>query len=193
MKIAYILFDGITLLDFIGIYDPISRLKSQGFIQDLEWDLCGMTNSIRDSFGLKIEMDKVKPNLSDYQMVIIPGGDGIRKVVFDKDFIEWIKSAKDTTYKISICTGSFVLGAAEFLREKTATTNFKAYKLLEKYCKRVSTKRIVDDKNWLTAGAVSASIDLGLYICEKLVGKSKTEEIRKNMDYYPSQFEIENV
>jgi len=28
MKIAYILFDGITLLDFIGIYDPISRLKS---------------------------------------------------------------------------------------------------------------------------------------------------------------------
>ena len=88
MKIAYILFDEITLLDFIGIYDPISRMKSQGFIQNLEWDLCGITNSIRDSFGLKIEMDKVKPNLSDYQMVIIPGGDGIRKVVFDKDFIE---------------------------------------------------------------------------------------------------------
>ena len=78
MKIAYILFDGITLLDFIGIYDPISRMKSKGFMEDLEWDLCATSSSIQDGFGLKVNIDKIKPDLSKYDMVIIPGGFGTR-------------------------------------------------------------------------------------------------------------------
>lgn len=30
MKIAYIIFNKITWLDLIGIYDPVSRLQSKG-------------------------------------------------------------------------------------------------------------------------------------------------------------------
>ena len=83
MRIAYILFDGITLLDFVGIYDPLSRIKSKKFIEDFSWDLCGVADSIQDGFGLKVAMDKVKPDLSAYDMVIIPGGFGTRKLQFD--------------------------------------------------------------------------------------------------------------
>lgn len=192
MKIAYILFDGITLLDFVGIYDPISRMKSKGFLEDLDWDLCATTSSIQDGFGLKINIDKIKPNLSDYDMVIIPGGFGTRKLQFEKDFVDWIKTASNVEYKVSICTGSLLLGAAGFLKGKTATTNFNEYQTLEKYCNVVSKERIVEDNNIITAGAVASSLDLGLYICEKLVGKENTEVIRKSMDYHPSQFEIIN-
>lgn len=190
MKIAYILFDGITLLDFIGIYDPIARIKSKGFMEDISWDLCGTTDVIQDSFGLKVGIDKIKPDLSDYQMVIIPGGFGTRKLQFDESFIKWIKTAKDIDYKVSICTGSLILGAAGFLNDKVATTNFNEYQTLEKYCGSVSKDRIVEDGNVITAGAVASSLDLGLYICEKLVGKTNTEVIRKSMDYHPSKFYI---
>jgi len=43
MKIAYILFDHITLLDFIGVYDAVSRLKTMQYIPELQWDLCALT------------------------------------------------------------------------------------------------------------------------------------------------------
>ena len=190
MKVAYILFDSITLLDFIGIYDPLSRIKSKKFMEGFSWDVCGVKPSIKDSFGLEMSIDKIKPDLSTYDMVIIPGGFGTRPLQFDEEFIGWIKTAEKVEYKVSVCTGSLLLGAAGFLKNKTATTNFNEYKTLGNYCSNVVEHRIVDDSNVITAGAVASSIDLGLYLCEKLVGTENTEEIRKSMNYVPSEFEI---
>ncbi len=183
MKIAYILFDGITWLDFIGIYDPISRLKSMNYLPDLTWDICSFTNSIEDNFGLEIKSNKTQNPLADYDAIIIPGGLGTRELQFDKNFINWIKTSQNVKYKISICTGSLILGAAGFLADRKATTNFQEYETLKKYCKEVLEVRIVEDENVITAGAVSSSIDLGLYLCEKWAGQYARNEIRKRMDY----------
>ena len=43
MKIAFVMFDDLTFLDLIGFYDPVTRLKTMGFIEDLTWDTCAMT------------------------------------------------------------------------------------------------------------------------------------------------------
>lgn len=183
MKIAYIIFNGITLLDFIGIYDPISRLQSLNYLPNLTWDICSFTNSVSDNFGLEIKPTKIRESLEDYDAIIIPGGFGTRELQFDREFIEWIKTAKNTKYKISICTGSLILGTAGFLKEKKATTHYQEYETLKPYCKEVLKARIVEDENVITAGAVSSSIDLGLYLCEKWVGEKAKNEIRKRMDY----------
>lgn len=114
MKIAYILFDGVTLLDFIGIYDPISRLKSMQYIPELSWDICGLDAQIQDSFGLKLSCDKVRNNLSDYDMVVVPGGLGTRQLSTNPTFIEWLQTARQARYLVSVCTGSLLLGAAGF-------------------------------------------------------------------------------
>ncbi len=189
MKIAYILFDGITLLDFFGFYDPIKNIKTLKYLEHLDWDLCATQETIKDSFGLEIHIDQVYPDLSEYDMIFIPGGYGTRSLQFDENFIAWIRTAKDVKFKISVCTGSLILGAAGFLKDKSATINFKAYDALEQYCSNVLPHRIVDDHNTITAGAVTSSIDLGLYVCEKLIGKEKTEHIIKGMDYHPGNFE----
>lgn len=190
MKIAYILFDGITLLDFVGFYDPIKNIKTKGFIKDLNWDLCATQKSIKDNFGLEITVDKIKPDLSAYDMIVVPGGYGTRDLQYDQEFTGWLKTAEKVKYIVSVCTGSLLLGAAGFLEDRIATTNFSEYKSLEKYCRRVAESRIVDDHNVITAGAVASSLDLGLYICEKLIGKERSEEIRKGMDYHPKEFGI---
>jgi putative intracellular protease/amidase len=31
MNIAFIIYDGMTALDFIGVYDPLTRLKTMDF------------------------------------------------------------------------------------------------------------------------------------------------------------------
>ena len=183
MKIAYIVFNEITLLDFIGIYDPISRLRNMNYIPNLVWDICSFTEIVKDSFGLEIKPNKIKNDLSEYDAIIIPGGFGTRDLQLNEEFINWIKTSEKTKYKISICTGSLILGASGFLNGKKATTNFQEYENLKKYCAEVVKDRIVEDGNIITSGAVSASLDLGLYLCEKWCGKEAENEIRKKMDY----------
>src|SRR3954454_10347770 len=109
MKLAYIIFDKITWLDFIGIYDPLSRLQSMKYLPDLSWDICACSTSARDNFGLEIPATKMQSSLATYDAIIVPGGTGTRQLQFDKDFIAWIQTAQEVKYKISICTGSLLL------------------------------------------------------------------------------------
>jgi putative intracellular protease/amidase len=183
MKFGYIIFDGITWLDFIGFYDAVSRLKSMNFMQDLSWDICSYKETAADNFGLKIIPDKILPDLQEYDAIFIPGGHGTRTLIHDTNFIEWIRTAKDAKFKMSVCTGSLILGAAGFLKDKKATTNFLEYEKLSQFCREVIKEKVVADGNVITAGAVSSSIDLGLYICEKWAGSAAREQIRKRMGY----------
>lgn len=50
---------------------------------------------------------------------------------------------RDAEYKVSVCTGALILGAAGFLDGKRATTNPSAYDLLAPYCKEVIKERFV--------------------------------------------------
>ncbi|MBS1597117.1 MAG: DJ-1/PfpI family protein [Bacteroidetes bacterium] len=184
MKLAYIIFDGITWLDMIGIYDPVSRLKSMQYIPDLSWDICSFANTAKDNFGLEMNATKIREPLDKYDAVIIPGGHGTRTLQFDDPFLQWIKTAENVTYKISICTGSLILGAAGFLKNKKATTNFLEYETLKQYCREVSSEKIVEDGNIITAGAVSSSINLGLYLCNKWGGELAAKEIKRRIDFF---------
>ncbi|WP_273444608.1 DJ-1/PfpI family protein [Neolewinella agarilytica] len=183
MKVAYILFDGITLLDFIGIYDPLCRLRAQHHLPDFSWDLCAMTPSIQDSFGLEITVDLVAPDLSAYDMIIVPGGFGTRSLQTDSAFLQWLATAEEVPKKASICSGALLLGAAGFLKGHRATTHFNEYETLAPFCREVVRERIVDDGAVITAGAVASSLDLGLYLCRQIVGKQTAEAIRKSMNY----------
>jgi len=184
MKIAYIIFNKVTWLDLIGVYDPITRLKSMNYLPDLSWDICSFTPTVADNFGLEIRPTHIQKSLAGYDAIIVPGGHGTRHLQFDKEFLDWIRTTPKDSFKISICTGSLILGAAGFLTNKRATTNYQEYEALKPYCGEVSTDRIVEDGDVITAGAVSASLDLGLYLCNKWAGAEAREEIRKKMDYH---------
>ncbi len=40
MKSAFIVFDGITFLDFIGFYDATTRLRSMKIMDGFDWHVC---------------------------------------------------------------------------------------------------------------------------------------------------------
>ena len=183
MKLAFVIFDGMTTLDFTGFYDAVTRLKTMGFMPDLEWDVCATIREVREEKGLRVVADRVCGPFDAYDLVFLPGGAGTRTLVDDADFIGWIRTAERCRYRVSVCTGALLWGAAGFLRGRTATTHPRAYKELERYCDRVSHERIVDDGDIITARGVTSSIDLGLYICEKLAGPEARTKIARQMDY----------
>lgn len=185
MKAALIIFDHMTVLDFIGFYDPITRLKSMNVIPDFEWRICSSKRQVTDDrgAGLGIIADSTGEPLDGYDLLFVPGGMGTRTLQHDEEFIEWLRSAERVKLKTSVCTGALLLGAAGYLRGRQATTHPSAYKDLEPYCDTVLQKRVVDEGSVITAGGVSSSIDLGLHVVQRLAGAQARDRIAKQMDY----------
>ena len=183
MKIAFVIYDGMTGMDFTGVYDPLTRLKSMGFLPDLRWDVCALKSPVKDGSGLTILPDRVSQPLSRYDIVIVPGGPNTRELIKNESITAWLKTVPTNALKASVCTGSLFWGAAGFLENRPATTHPRAYEDLLLYTSNVSTQRIVDDGDLITASGVTASIDLGLYLCAKLAGQESAEKIRQQMVY----------
>jgi len=186
LRVAFIIYDGMTSLDFIGVYDPLTRLRTMEFMPDFEWEVCALTGDVSDGTGLRFAPTKIGESLGDYDMIIVPGGFGSRRLVRDEQFIKWLRSAASCKFKVSVCTGSLLLGAAGFLRGRKATTHRSAFNELERFCDQVVDQRIVDEGDVITARGVTSSIDLGLYLCEKFSGIEAKERIREQMDYQPT-------
>ena len=183
MKAAFVVFDGMTALDFIGFYDPVTRLKSMRIMPDFEWRLCSATQRVADDRGLRLGPDVAKEPLDGYDMLFVPGGFATRQLQHDAAFLDWLKTAAHVPLKVSVCTGALLLGAAGFLHGRRATTHPSALKELAPYCRTVVADRVVDEGNVITAGGVAASLDLGLHVVQRLSGTEARERIARQMDY----------
>lgn len=183
VRIAFVLFPNLTALDLIGVYDPVTRLRSMGFQPDLAWDLCALTPEIADDRGLRLTPTRVGAPLTGYDLLIVPGGAGVRPLLADPAFVAWLRTAADVPLKASVCSGALLLGAAGFLTGRRAATHPRAHDDLAPFCAAVVGERVVDEGEVVTAGGVTAGIDLGLHLVARLAGADVRERIQRQMDY----------
>lgn len=183
MNVAFILFNGLTVQDFVGIYEPLTRLRSMNLLPECRWRICGWTDVVSDDRGLRLLVDEVRPSLKQFNMIIVPGGIGTRALMNEPEFLEWLRSTSLTALKVSVCTGSLLLGAAGFLTGKRATTHPGAVEELAPLCGEVTLDRIVDEGDVITAGGVTAGIDLGLHLVERVAGPEARHCVARQIDY----------
>jgi cyclohexyl-isocyanide hydratase len=184
MKTAFVVFDRMTALDLIGVYDPLTRLKSMNFVPEFHWQICAFTKEVSDDRGLRFAPETVAESLGAYDMIVVPGGFGTRALQHDKAFMQWLRSAAPVKLKTSVCTGALLLGSAGFLAGRRATTHPGAFEELKPYCATVIVDhRIVDEGAVVTAQGVTASIDLGLHLVERIAGREARTRIAQQMDY----------
>ncbi len=182
MNLAFIVYQDLTLLDLVGFYDPITRLRGLGYIPNLKIDFCSYYDDPTDNHGFPLRVDQRRPDLSGYDLVFVPGGFGSRALIQDKSFVSWLKTSAPIPVKTSVCTGALLLAAAGLLDDRRATTHFDEYETLAKFnIEVVASEVIVEDRDCITGGAVASSIELGLHICEKLAGTAARLEIKKRM------------
>jgi len=65
----------------------------------------------------------------------------------------------------------------------TATTHPSAFEELKPYCATVVDRRVVDEGHVVTGRGVTSSIDLGLYLVERLAGRDVRDRIKRQIDY----------
>lgn len=183
MRAAFVIFDGMTALDFVGVDDPVTRLRSMGILPDFEWSVRAFTDSVTDDRGLRFVPDRVGEPFGDYDIVIVPGGFSTRTLVGDDKFMPWFCEIEVVPVKASICTGSLFLGAAGFLHGKRATTHASAMHDLAAFCAEVRSERVVDAGDVITSGGVTAAIDLSRHLVNRFAGDDARRRIAKQMSY----------
>ena len=181
MRIGILLFDGVEELDVVGVWEVLRKAKQLHPALNLSVITRATKESIACALGLTILAHEVKRNLSDLDLLVVPGGPGRKDVIADRGLLEKIAEFGRTKPVASVCTGALILQSAGLLAGRRATTHFLSREELTEA--DVVTDRVVVDGRVITAGGVSASIDLGLRILEMNFGRELADEVAARIEY----------
>ena len=179
--IVFLLFDGITQLDFTGPAQALSRIPGT-VVHTAAREL----KPIRTDSGFALLPSTGFGDCPQADLLCVPGGFGTREVIQDKATLQFLRDqAAAAQYVTSVCTGSLALGAAGLLEGKRATSHWAYTDLLEKFGARYEKARVVRDGNVITAGGVTSGIDFALSVVAEIAGQERAESIQLSLEYDP--------
>ena len=136
----------------------------------------------------------VKPQLTfddcpeQLDLLLVPGGlTGTFAAIEDKTTINFLKSRAAKSKLVgSVCTGSFVLGAAGLLKGRKATSHWQMLDVLKEVGATPVAERIIfDGTDRVTAAGVSAGLDLGLELVRRYRGDFYAKGMQLLGEYDP--------
>ena len=193
MKVLLFCCKGFEMMEFAPFYDVLGWAKSE-YGYDVEVDTCGFTREVPSAFwNTEIKVDKLisEVNASDYDALAIPGGDhlyGFFEEAYDERFLKLIRDFNDSKRNIaSVCVGSLPIGKSGVLAGRKATT----YHLSEGYRQKelaefgvdVVNEPVVVDGNVVTSYCPQTAPDVAYILLERLIGKEKTDTVRRGMGF----------
>ncbi len=187
MNIGILIFDEVEVLDFCGPLETFSVINDVSDIQTNVFTVAKKATIVHARSNLKVQPNYSFSDHPTLDILIIPGGNGTRKLMNDEETLKWIYTQHiDTQYIMSICTGALLLAKLGLLLEMKATTHHTCFHLLEEIDPTITIikgQRFVDEGKVLTSGGISAGIDLSFYMIEKIWGNDLAEQVAKEMEY----------
>lgn len=184
MRVAIALFPRNTALDAIGPYEVLQRVPS------IEVVFVGhRRGEVRTDNGmLGLTCDATFAEVTDPDVLLVPGGVGTRALVEDQEMLDWVREVhRHTVFTTSVCTGSLVLAAAGLLDGLRAATHWSTGELLESLGAVYTPQRVVEHlpRRIITAAGVSSGIDMGLRLVELLVDRQAAQAAQLMIEYDP--------
>jgi cyclohexyl-isocyanide hydratase len=181
MRIGFLIFPGLTQLDFTGPYEIMARLP--GAEIHLLWK---NGEAVRTEHGLALIPTTILEACPQLDLLCVPGGPGVNELLTDAEVLTFLKrAAASARYVTSVCTGALVLGAAGLLRGRRATTHWMSRHFLPDLGAIPVDERVVVDGNVITGGGVTAGIDFALRIVAEVAGREVAEAIQLSVEYDP--------
>ena len=182
MKTAILVYEEMTVLDAIGPYDVFRSVPG--------WEVAFVgkeRGEVRDEPGtLGINADHALYEVTDPDIVLVPGGAGSRPLMKDEEVLSWLRAVDERTkWTTSVCTGSLVLGAAGLLEGKRATGHWLFLEPLRALGADPVGGRYVEDGKVITAAGVSAGIDMALHLVSRELGPEVAQAVQLGIEYDP--------
>jgi transcriptional regulator GlxA family with amidase domain len=83
------------------------------------------------------------------------------------------------------CGGTLLLGAAGLLRGYRATSNFQQKHLLPHFGATIADGNVVVDRNRITAGPLTGSVEAALWLAREFYGEDAAREMELQAEYAP--------
>lgn len=182
INIGFLIFPKVTQLDFTGPLQVLSRVpgaKTHLIAKTME--------PVASDTVLTITPTTTFAECPQLDVICVPGGFGTDALLNDEETLGFLrKQAKAARYVTSVCTGSLVLAAAGLLHGYRATTHWSAVGHLGALGAIPEKTRVCTDRNRVTGGGVTAGIDFGLTLAEKLSDRTTAQMIQLMLEYNPA-------
>jgi transcriptional regulator GlxA family with amidase domain len=188
-NVAILVFDDVEILDFAGPYEVFNVASDTTRPPAFYVYNVGITHMPVLARGRFTVLPRYSmEDCPQPDILVIPGGFGIRPLLKHDLLIEWIqKQATKVEWLLSVCTGALLLAKAGVLKNCPATTHHTAFdqlKELSPTTEVITGQRFVQaSTRIMTSGGISAGIDVSLHIVERLIGTESLNSVVSEMEY----------
>ena len=180
---------GVVLFDKFEVLDVFGPVELFGMLPD-DFELCMLAENsgeVASAQGPRIMVEKMFSETRQYDILLVPGGEGTRKALENPALLEWLRNqAQHAEYVTSVCTGSAILAKAGLLDGKRATCNKMNFAWISAQgpdVRWVKKARWVEDGNIFTSAGVSAGMDMALGMIEKIKNRETADRIASWAEY----------
>ncbi|WP_194776829.1 DJ-1/PfpI family protein [Pararhodonellum marinum] len=187
-SLALFAFEDMEVLDFAGPFEVFSVANQMEGYSLLDIKVVSKDGKLlKARNGLQIQPDTSLADLEQVDILVIPGGDGSKAVIEDLKVMLWMEHhIPETEITFSVCSGARILAKLGYLDGREYTTHHEVFEDVHTLTHGGipnKTKRFVDLGQILTAGGISAGIDLSLHIVGRLFGQAVQKNTMKYMEY----------
>lgn len=181
MRIAMLMFDKLTQLDFTGPQEVLGRYPGAELAM-----VAKTRDPVVSETKLALLPNATFADVREADILFVPGGFGQIAATDDRETVEWVAAVgAKAKWVTSACTGSLLLGRAGLLAGYRAATHWAYMDLLSLVGAIPTEERVVVDRNRITSGGVTAGIDAALQIIVETAGRAVAEAIALNLEYDP--------
>lgn len=182
-QIAFLIYPQFTALDMVGPHYMFTNLMGA------KVHVVAKTAApVTSDTGLTFTPTTTLANCpADLDIICVPGGTlGTLAAMQDDETLRFLKDrGSRARFVTSVCTGSLLLGAAGLLEGYRATSHWAAKPLLPIFGAIPAEGRMVQDRNRITGGGVTAGIDFGLSLVGVLRDKLYAQTVQLLAEYAP--------
>jgi transcriptional regulator GlxA family with amidase domain len=184
--VAFVLYPGLTPLDLIGPLQVLNRLPSA----DPRFQVTVVGERVEpmsSDVPVKLLPEKTFDQVPNPYVVLVPGGGlGTIRAMGNQAIREYLVAAAETAHTVaSVCTGALILGAADLLQGRNATTHWAYATFLERLGAHYLPQRWVQDGKFICSAGVSAGIDMALYLSANLGNEQLARDSQLVIEYDP--------
>ncbi|HEY3604215.1 MAG TPA: DJ-1/PfpI family protein [Sporichthyaceae bacterium] len=181
-NVAIYIWPGMTMMDSLAPHQIL------GYMEELNvYTFAKTKDPFKTDTGMTIVADYDLSDFPQPDILVIGGGANPLSEMADESVIAAIRKAGENAGHVtSVCTGSLILAEAGLLDGYRATTHWAYKGLLEQYPNiEVVDGRVVQDRNRLTGGGVTAGIDFALTLIHQLISPEAAMTAELVFEYRP--------
>jgi len=127
-------------------------------------------------------VDKLFAEVTDPDVVLVPGGLGCARTAVDEPLLDWLRSVTPRCqWLVASSTGTVVVAASGLLDHHEAATHWLAAPLLESYGSTASKDRVVEDGKIITCEGQITAMHVALLLTLRMFGPDAVRRVRETM------------